>query len=117
MPTRFVILHHVLESGEHWDLMLENDGVLLTWQLPADPTATDALPMAAKRIADHRLAYLDYEGPVSQNRGTVHRIDRGETEILELSSNYCRFTLVGSKVRGLLAIRAQGDRASTLDHA
>jgi hypothetical protein len=31
----------------------------------------------AQRIADHRLAYLEYEGPISGGRGTVRRLDGG----------------------------------------
>jgi hypothetical protein len=30
-----------------------------------------------ERLADHRLAYLDYEGPVSGDRGIVRRLDTG----------------------------------------
>ena len=35
----------------------------------------------ATRLPDHRLAYLEYEGPVSGNRGVVRRIDSGKYEI------------------------------------
>ena len=33
--------------------------------------------MADERIADHRPAYLDYEGAVSDKRGTVRRVAWG----------------------------------------
>ena len=35
MTSRFVILHHRLAGGEHWDLMLEHGESLATWQLLA----------------------------------------------------------------------------------
>ena len=33
--------------------------------------------LEAVRIADHRPAYLTYEGPISGDRGTVRRLARG----------------------------------------
>jgi len=57
----------MLEVGEH----------LQTWRLPTTPGSAP-VTMQAERIGDHRLAYLDYEGPVSGDRGTVARWDAGE---------------------------------------
>ena len=84
MP-RFVLLRHDCppdyERPSHWDLMLESDGVLRTWRLAALPqTPPDS--MEAEELADHRLAYLEYEGPVGGERGTVSRVDAGTFETL-----------------------------------
>lgn len=100
MPARFVILHHVLPDGEHWDLMLECDGVLLSWRIPIQGPGALSTPIAAQRMADHRLAYLDYEGPVSGNRGSVARVDRGGLEISFLEPHRIEFTASGSRMRG-----------------
>lgn len=79
MP-RFVVLEHVLPSGpragRHFDLMLEAAGVLWTWELREAPEIGSS--QSATRLADHRLHYLDYEGPVSGDRGEVRRWDWGE---------------------------------------
>lgn len=79
MP-RFVILQHVTPPGyrqaTHWDLMLEDHGTLLTWALAESPRA--GLSITATQLPDHRLAYLDYEGPVSDDRGEVTRVDSGD---------------------------------------
>jgi hypothetical protein len=72
---RFVILEHD-HPRLHWDFMLEAGDVLKTWRLAAPPQAgpaVDAVP-----LPDHRHQYLDYEGPVSGNRGRVARWDAGE---------------------------------------
>lgn len=74
MP-RFVILEHD-HPFLHWDLMLECGEVLRTWRLTAAPAP--GLCVSAKAIGDHRRAYLDYEGPVSGNRGKVMRWEWGE---------------------------------------
>ncbi len=80
MPSRFVILHHQVADGEHWDLMLERGDVLLTWQLAREPVDRSSLPIPAKRLADHRKGFLDYEGPVSGDRGHVRRVDTGTVD-------------------------------------
>jgi hypothetical protein len=110
MPDRFVILHHRLDHGEHWDLMLEQGEVLLTWQLLRDPTDPAGYPIPARRIGDHRKAYLDYEGPLTGDRGTVRRVDSGTVEFEENTPQYCRFMLGGNRLWGTFLLRqdAQG---------
>jgi hypothetical protein len=78
MP-RFVILRHEPPAGSqrrlHWDLMFESGDVLRAWALAEAPAAGRSI--AAEALADHRTAYLDYEGPISGNRGTATRWDAG----------------------------------------
>jgi len=107
--TRFVILHHTQHNGEHWDLMLEHEGALLTWQLLSEPRSCDSLPIAAQRIGNHRLAYLDFEGPVSGNRGVVRRVEAGDVNIAELTDHACRFMLSGKQITGAFRLTASGD--------
>lgn len=82
MP-RYVILRHEMPPeqprGTHWDLMLEHEGTLRTWAVPVEPAT--GREMAAERLADHRVAYLTYEGPVSGDRGSVVRWDEGEYRV------------------------------------
>src|SRR5690242_19502936 len=61
MP-RFVIVEHD-HPTLHWDLMLEVGLVLRAWRLEALPR--DGERISATAINDHRLLYLDYEGPIS----------------------------------------------------
>ena len=100
VPIRFVILHHRVAGGEHWDLMLERDGVLVTWQLLREPAGSSSLPIPARRIGDHRIAYLEYEGPVSRDRGTVRRADSGAVTIEELTDSRCVFEAAGTRLAG-----------------
>ncbi len=100
MSTRFVILHHELGGGEHWDLMLEHGDTLLTWQLFREPLGRPSLPIPARRIGGHRKAYLDYEGPVSGDRGHVRRVDTGTVEIKELTATQCVIDLDGKRLSG-----------------
>jgi len=97
---RFVILHHQLPTGDHWDVMLETDSALATWSI--SPQALTGLPFAcpATRLPDHRKHYLDYEGEVSGNRGTVSRIDTGTHK--QLSPE--KFILYGTHFSGQLTV-------------
>lgn len=79
MP-RYVILHHTghPDKKDHYDLMLERDGVLRTWVLEGpEPTGK------AVQSFDHRLVYASYEGPVRNARGHVRRVAHGTYEAIE----------------------------------
>lgn len=108
MP-RFVILTHDWPTL-HWDLMLEKVASLRTWRLarPADAAGPiDALP-----LPDHRLAYLEYEGPLSGDRGTVLRWDSGDYRLVGESPDRIEVELTGRKIIGRFALRQNesGDR-------
>ncbi len=110
MASRFVILHHVVTGGEHWDLMLEYGGVLLTWQLAREPIDVGSLPIPAKRIADHRPAYLEYEGPLSGGRGQVVRVDHGIVNFERLTESYCSIELLGARLIGRFCLVEEGGK-------
>ena len=85
---RFVVLHHELpessEQANHWDFMLESDGVLQTWRLDqrrkVTKTESDECWIPCERIEDHRLDYTYLEGPISGDRGSVKRLLLGKYE-------------------------------------
>jgi hypothetical protein len=126
MP-HFVLLFHVcpnnFERPSHWDLMLEAGDRLRTWALAELPRAwhvarahTAALqpncpPLATRNevsaleLNRHRRAYLDYEGPVSGNRGRVVRIDGGTYSVMRESSRLCAVKLAGSVVQGTIELQ------------
>jgi hypothetical protein len=103
---RFVILRHEMPAGDargsHWDLMLECGESLRTWAL--DELPSDAAASNCRALADHRLAYLDYEGPISGNRGAVTRYDRGEFEIASETAERICLALRGDRLRGSLTL-------------
>ena len=113
MP-RFVLLYHELppHSGRssHYDLMLERDGALRTWALEQEPQP--GRETRATALADHRLAYLDYEGPVSNERGEVTRCDRGEYTSLDEAAGEWRVRLSGERFRGVLLLKRAADTAA-----
>ena len=83
MSRRYVILHHETppgsERGSHYDFMLQRGDVLATWALERVPLAGETV--AALKLPDHRLAYLDYEGLLTGGRGTVRRVEAGTYQV------------------------------------
>ena len=73
---RYVVLHHVGHGTPHFDLMLERDGdgPLRTFRVAAWPVVSR---QQLTPLADHRRAYLDYEGDVGRGRGSVRRVEAG----------------------------------------
>lgn len=69
---------------DHWDLMFESEGRLLTWAVDELPVAGAAL--IGQPLADHRIDYLNYEGPISGDRGSVTRISGGTFRRVDQSS-------------------------------
>jgi len=104
MP-RFVILEHDWPTP-HWDLLLEAGTVLRAWRLLADPASSQTHEIVAEANADHRLFYLDYEGPVSGGRGAVRRWDAG-TFAWIADGGEIIVELHGEKLQGRYAIRGR----------
>ena len=105
MP-RFVILEHD-HPDRHWDLMLEAGETLQTWRLSALPEVGQAV--RAERSFDHRRFYLDYEGPIRDNRGHVTRQECGtfDWEIVEEGRTVVR--LKGMRLVGLLRLERDAE--------
>ena len=104
MP-RFVVLEHARDEEKHFDLMLEHEGVLLTFSFPTFPSA----PMTGRCLFDHRLRYLDYEGDIGGGRGTVRRIESGEYDLLSRTEGVVRVRLRGSRLVGAYRLARTGE--------
>jgi hypothetical protein len=105
MP-RFVVLHHDFPVGHarrpHWDLMLEWGQALRTWAVASEPGAANHIE--AEALPDHRLVYLDYEGPISDDRGSVTQWDAGQYEVESDSQREVIVQLRGRRLNGKLTL-------------
>lgn len=112
----FVLLHHVisdkehfLSDTEHWDLCLDLGETLATWRISRDPRTTPDKKThnwPARRIVDHRRAYLEYEGPISGNRGEVQRVDQGTWTPIEQGPIIWVVRLDGTGLKGVYRLPA-----------
>ncbi len=98
---RFVVLQHTW-NGVHYDVMLEHAETLRTWAV--DEEIRPGFALRARPLPDHRRIYLDYEGPISGNRGRVTRLDRGTYEPIVWEPERVEARLFGSRFRGVLSL-------------
>jgi bifunctional non-homologous end joining protein LigD len=87
----------------HYDLRLENSGVLKSWAVPKGiPESTNQKRLAVE-TEDHPLDYADFEGPIPKGQygaGTVKIWDKGVYEIKVWDEKMIEFTLKGQRLRG-----------------
>ena len=89
-----------ITRASHWDFMLSvPNATRLGVESPPHEIVGEG-SIARERLPDHRMEYLDYEGPVSGGRGEVTRYDRGEFELLRQDEATLVVKLRGSKLRG-----------------
>ena len=75
MP-KFVVQYHKTEKS-HYDLMLERNGELVTFSVyhPLDFTSRDSYPAELKD--PHPVEFLEYEGKLPREGGSVSIWDSG----------------------------------------
>jgi hypothetical protein len=105
MP-RFAILDHDYPN-QHWDFLLEDGPSLRTWRLIHEPRSAFVIP--AEPLANHRVMYLDYEGPIGRGRGRVTQWDGGQFEWIVDTPAEVKVLLHGSRVDGLIVISRTPD--------
>lgn len=115
---RFVIQQHDA-TRLHWDLRLENDGVLLSWALPRGVPWNPKENRLAVRTEDHSLEFLDHEGDDFDGRfgaGRSTQWDSGTFELHKLEPEVdptkLVITLAGKRVSGrysLFSMRGSRD--------
>lgn len=99
---RFVIQEHQARRL-HYDLRLEQDGVLRSWAVPKGIPTRPGVRHLAIQTEDHPLAYLEFEGeipPGNYGAGTVRIFDRGLWALVRARRDSLRFLLVGEVLSG-----------------
>ena len=105
------VIHFHSGAGDHYDFMIEHGPALLTWRIAPDDLDPflGGSEIHAERIGDHRRAYLDYEGPVSCDRGMVRLVESGTVEESATAEGECRFRLAGERMRGTVEMKKVTD--------
>ncbi len=81
--------------------MFQCSEALATWQFSAAPThLAPGESLSCRKLPDHRLAYLTYEGPIRGNRGEVRRVEAGSYEPISVTPARWEVTLHGQTVIG-----------------
>ncbi|MCK0538005.1 DNA ligase D [Alcanivorax quisquiliarum] len=110
------VMHHHAARNDHFDLRLEQNGVLRSWALPRGPSMAPGEKRLAVEVEDHPLEYGDFEGVIPAGEyggGTVMLWDAGHWICHQQSESRIDLALHGNKLRGrwtLTRMRDKGKR-------
>lgn len=111
------VMHKHAASHDHFDLRLEQDGVLRSWALPKGPSLAAGEKRLAIEVEDHPLEYGQFEGiipPGEYGGGTIMLWDRGRWELRgKPKTDRVDFDLHGEKLRGHWTLVRMHDRQSS----
>lgn len=107
MPGFAILIHD--HPFLHWDLLLEQGDILRAWRLLREPDSGGDIP--AEALPDHRRIYLEYEGPVSGDRGTVTQWDAGTFEPLFESADCLQVRLDGRNLQAIVELEADASES------
>ena len=102
----YVIQRHDA-SHLHYDLRLEEEGVLKSWAIPKSPPEEVGIRRLAVRTEDHPLGYEDFEGIIPEGEygaGKVETWDKGNYLPLEADPAKRVIEIKGKKMKGKYAL-------------
>jgi DNA ligase D-like protein (predicted 3'-phosphoesterase) len=104
----------------HWDLRLENQGVLKSWAVPKEPPIVEGVRRLAVAVEDHPIGYSNFHGTIPEGEygaGTVKIWDRGSYETIKWKKDEIIVDIHGKKLKGkyvLIKTRFGGSKNSWL---
>ncbi len=104
VPGDRYVMHKHAASHDHYDLRLEQDGVLRSWALPKGPSLERGEKRLAVEVEDHPIEYGSFEGTIPKGEyggGTVMLWDAGTWRVTgKLDDDRIDFALDGTKLQG-----------------
>jgi DNA ligase D-like protein (predicted 3'-phosphoesterase) len=98
----YVIQKHAA-THLHYDLRLEMDGVLKSWAVPKEPSASPGVRRLAVQVEDHPIEYANFEGTIPEGEygaGTVEIWDRGTYKLIDRKEDKLIVEINGNRLKG-----------------
>jgi bifunctional non-homologous end joining protein LigD len=111
VPGRAFVIQKHEASHLHWDLRLEDEGVLKSWAVTKEPPSEPGVKRLAVHVEDHPYDYKDFEGVIPEGQygaGTVEIWDSGT--YYPLLEGEPDGTVAEAIERGALKFRLEGRR-------
>lgn len=115
--SRFVIQRHHA-SHLHYDLRLEQDGVLKSWAIPRGMPPKPGVKRLAVQTEDHPLKYLTFEGEIPKSEyggGMMWVYATGRYEITKVKKEGFYFRLSGKQMSAEYRIHLMKDKEWLLE--
>lgn len=115
--NRFVIQRHHA-SNLHYDLRLEQDGVLKSWAIPRGMPPLPGIKRLAVQTEDHPLKYLSFEGEIPKGEyggGMMWVYATGQYEVTKEKKEGFYFRLSGKEVSAEYRMHLMKDKEWLLE--
>ncbi len=116
-PQRLIfVVHKHHASHLHYDLRLEQNGVLKSWAVPKGPSMDPKDKRLAMMVEDHPFSYKDFSGVIpagNYGAGKVLIWDKGYYDLLTMDGikkGRLSFVLHGRKLKGEFSLIKLADR-------
>ncbi|MGB9905870.1 MAG: DNA polymerase ligase N-terminal domain-containing protein [Candidatus Saccharicenans sp.] len=112
-PKLIYVIQKHLASHLHYDLRLEEAGVLKSWALPKEPPEIAGPKRLAVEVEDHPLGYENFEGTIAEGEygaGKVEIWDKGSYQLLTSNHNLKEILIKGQKLKGVYTLVKIRDR-------
>jgi len=103
--SQFVIQKHSKPNSTHWDLMLRSGNCLKTYRINLEPEKLLHECAEAENISDHDLKFLTYEGPLTNDKGTVEIADQGSYTITNSDETEIKLHFDGKILKGDFSLK------------
>ena len=97
------VVHEHHASHLHWDLRIEENGMLTSFALPKEPPLESGKKNLSIKVEDHPLAYANFEGTIPEGHygaGEVKIWDKGDYTLIKKDKKKYVLDFHGHKLKG-----------------
>ncbi len=97
------VIHEHKATHLHWDLRLEQEGVLASWAVTKIPPTAKGVKRLAIKVEDHPIEYAKFKGIIPEGNygaGTVKIWDKGSYNLIKKTNKEYEVEFKGKKLKG-----------------